>query len=133
MARWLAAPTLPNEKLAELMVGANMGAPVSKPRSASKTGSVRLKIETLTVRGANGAIAVDDAPLAVSPGEILGIAGVSGNGQRELVEALAGQRHAESGAIAVHGAALSSTRAFISHTVSPCSRRSRYATPACRT
>jgi general nucleoside transport system ATP-binding protein len=73
------------------MVGANMAAPVSKPRSASKTESIRLKIETLTVRGANGAIAVDDASLAVSPGEILGIAGVSGNGQRELVEALAGR------------------------------------------
>ena len=109
-----ATPTLPNEKLAELMVGANMGASVSKPRSASKTGSVRLKIETLTVRGANGAIVVDDASLAVSPGEILGIAGVSGNGQRELIEVLAGQRHAESGAIAVDGAALSSTRAFMS-------------------
>ena len=109
-----ATPTLPNERLAELMVGANMGAPVSKPRSASKAGGARLKIETLTVRGANGAISVDDASLTVSPGEILGIAGVSGNGQRELVEVLAGQRHAESGAVAVDGAALSSTRAFMS-------------------
>jgi simple sugar transport system ATP-binding protein len=109
-----ATATLPNEKLAELMVGANVTAPRSKPRLPSGTRNARLKIDALTVRGANGGIAVDGASLTVASGEILGIAGVSGNGQRELVEVLAGQRHAQSGAIAVDGEALSPTRAFMS-------------------
>ena len=43
--------------------------------------------------GDRGALAVRDLSLSVAPGEILGVAGVSGNGQRELVEALVGQRH----------------------------------------
>ena len=44
-----------------------------------------------------GQLAVEDLSLDVRAGEIVGVAGVSGNGQRELVEALAGQRHAEAG------------------------------------
>ena len=50
-----------------------------------------------------GAVAVRDVSLAVRGGEIVGIAGVSGNGQRELVEVLAGQREAESGEMQVAG------------------------------
>ena len=51
-----------------------------------------------------GQVAVHDVSLTVSGGEIVGIAGVSGNGQRQLVEVLAGQREAQSGSIALHGA-----------------------------
>ena len=50
-----------------------------------------------------GAIAVHDVSLTVRAGEIVGIAGVSGNGQRQLVEVLAGQRESESGEIRVAG------------------------------
>ena len=50
-----------------------------------------------------GAVAVHDVSLTVRGGEIVGIAGVSGNGQRQLVEVLAGQREAESGEIRVAG------------------------------
>ncbi len=48
-------------------------------------------------------IAVHDVSLTVRGGEIVGIAGVSGNGQRQLVEVLAGQREAESGEVRVRG------------------------------
>jgi simple sugar transport system ATP-binding protein len=62
------------------------------------------------VRNDKGTLAVDNFTLAVRPGEIVGIAGVSGNGQRELMEALSGQREAETGSIAVHGAPYRATR-----------------------
>ena len=56
-----------------------------------------LQVEELAVADNVGQLAVDGLSLDVRAGEIVGIAGVSGNGQRELVEALAGQRHAEAG------------------------------------
>jgi simple sugar transport system ATP-binding protein len=51
-----------------------------------------LVVEEASAHGAQGSIALSDASLAVYPGEILGVAGVSGNGQRELAEVLAGLR-----------------------------------------
>jgi ABC-type uncharacterized transport system ATPase subunit len=60
-----------------------------------------LEVISLHVMGDRGALAVRDLNLAVAPGEILGIAGVSGNGQRELVEALVGQRERASGQVRV--------------------------------
>ena len=50
--------------------------------------------EGLSALGDRGTLAVHDLSLQVRAGEILGVAGVSGNGQRELVEALVGQRAA---------------------------------------
>jgi simple sugar transport system ATP-binding protein len=58
-------------------------------------------------------VAVDRVSLAVRPGEIMGIAGVSGNGQRELVEALVGQRAPVAGAVRIDGAAFRATRGQI--------------------
>ena len=54
--------------------------------------AARLVVDGLVVEDDAGLVAVDHVSLAVRPGEIVGIAGVSGNGQRELVEALIGQR-----------------------------------------
>ena len=62
-----------------------------------------LDIRQLSVMGDRGTLAVRELSLQVRPGEILGIAGVSGNGQRELVEALVGQRPRTSGAVTVMG------------------------------
>lgn len=59
----------------------------------------------------NGLIAVDGVSLTVNSGEILGIAGVSGNGQKELVEVLSGQRSLVQGAISVNGEPYGATRA----------------------
>ncbi|MEO5672648.1 MAG: ABC transporter ATP-binding protein [Ramlibacter sp.] len=77
---------------------------------ASNADRPALDVRALHVMGDRGALAVRDLRLAVHPGEILGIAGVSGNGQRELVEALVGQRARASGHVAVMGQSYSARR-----------------------
>ncbi|MDA9490184.1 ABC transporter ATP-binding protein [Bradyrhizobium sp. CCBAU 11361] len=104
-----AVADLSDDALAEAMIGE----PVSKmvqhaPKSPPKPNIV-LSIKDLCVNGDNGLPAVKDLSLAVREGEIVGIAGVSGNGQLELVETLMGQRD-RSGAIAVSGAAFNGRR-----------------------
>jgi simple sugar transport system ATP-binding protein len=73
----------------------------------------RLEIRGLHVEDDGGLPAVEDFNLAVRPGEIVGIAGVSGNGQRELVQALIGQRAPSSGEIRVAGRPYAATRGEI--------------------
>lgn len=63
----------------------------------------QIKVEGLTVTDDRGLTAVLNLSLAIQPGEILGIAGVDGNGQRELAEALSGQRPVSSGMITIAG------------------------------
>jgi simple sugar transport system ATP-binding protein len=65
------------------------------------TGVPYLELRGVSALNDRGALAVRDLSLSVASGEIVGVAGVSGNGQRELVEVLAGQREAESGEIKV--------------------------------
>ncbi|MXV73256.1 ABC transporter ATP-binding protein [Candidatus Poribacteria bacterium] len=60
-----------------------------------------LQLSNLTVRGSRDEIAVSDVSMATHRGEIVGIAGVDGNGQRELAEAIMGLRHSESGTISI--------------------------------
>jgi len=81
------------------------------PRLAAPVGDVRLALAGLVVHGDRGEVAVDGVDLEVRAGEIVGIAGVSGNGQRELMEALAGQRRREAGRVSVGGRAFDATRA----------------------
>ena len=69
-----------------------------------------LDVRALHVMGDRGTLAVRDLSLSVAGGEILGIAGVSGNGQRELVEALVGQRERASGSVQVLGQAYAAKR-----------------------
>ncbi|MEX1141006.1 MAG: ABC transporter ATP-binding protein [Thermoleophilaceae bacterium] len=72
------------------------------------TANAVLVADGLVVRGASGARAVDGLSLEVRAGEILGIAGVEGNGQAELVEALAGVREIDAGALEIDGCELGS-------------------------
>ena len=88
-------------ELARLMVGREVLLRVEK--EASRVGEARLAAEGLVVLSNTGARAVDGVSLEVRAGEILGIAGVDGNGQTELAEALAGVRHAESGRVYLEG------------------------------
>jgi ABC-type uncharacterized transport system ATPase subunit len=81
------------------------------PRAARAPGPAALEIEGLTVRDDNGVAAVRGVSLRVATGEIVGVAGVSGNGQRELVEALAGQREPAAGRVRIGGAPYTPTRA----------------------
>jgi len=62
-----------------------------------------LEVHELSVHGATGHQMVRDVSFTIAPGEIFGIAGVEGNGQTELIEAIAGLRPAESGTIALGG------------------------------
>jgi simple sugar transport system ATP-binding protein len=80
-------------------------------RAAQPPGAVRLQVRGLVVHGDRGERAVDGLDVAVRAGEIVGIAGVSGNGQRELMEALTGQRAASGGTVQVSGRAYHATRA----------------------
>lgn len=95
--------------LAELMVGTEEIASIGL-RDAVVKGELRLDINHLSAASDSGAIAVNDLSLQLHSGEILGIAGVSGNGQRELVEVLSGQRSAESGEIRVCGQPYTASR-----------------------
>jgi simple sugar transport system ATP-binding protein len=89
------------EQLAELMVGR----PVELTRSVStqETGEPQLMVESLDVVGDRGNLALKDLSLRVHSGEIVGVAGVSGNGQRELAEAIFGLRPIASGTIVIGG------------------------------
>ncbi|RMH00534.1 MAG: ABC transporter ATP-binding protein [Chloroflexi bacterium] len=87
--------------LAEMMVGRKVILQVEK-QSAHPEAPV-LRVENLQVRDERGHLAVKDVSLEVRAGEILGIAGVQGNGQRELVEALTGLRPVENGRVFLNG------------------------------
>jgi simple sugar transport system ATP-binding protein len=94
------AATSPAE-LAELMVGRRVLLRVQK--DAARPGRTMLSCRNLTVRDGHGTPRVDDVSLEVRAGEIVGIAGIAGNGQSELLEALAGMRPVASGTIAFDG------------------------------
>jgi simple sugar transport system ATP-binding protein len=89
------------DDMARTMIGAQELAK-APPRSGS-FGKVRLDIQDLVALDDAGQVAVKHVSLAVRAGEIVGIAGVSGNGQRQLVEVLAGQRDAERGSVTMAG------------------------------
>src|SRR5437879_6113228 len=79
-----------------------------KPR-----GDALLHIDGVHALDDNGLTALDDLNLKVHAGEIVGIAGVSGNGQSTLVEVLAGQRPSSGGQVRVHGEPYFASRAEI--------------------
>ena len=81
------------DDMARSMIGAEEL--TAAPARVDRRGEVRLEISHLAALDDGGQPAVRDLSLAVRAGEIVGVAGVSGNGQRELVEVLAGQREAE--------------------------------------
>jgi len=101
--------------MAQLMVGTreiprSHARKMARPRDA---GAPRLVVRDLRVEDDAGRPAVDGLSLTIHGGEIVGIAGVSGNGQRELVEALIGQRAPAGGEIFVGGEPFHATRAEI--------------------
>ena len=95
------APSATEDELAAMMVGRNVQLRVSK--DAAKPGEVVLDVENLTVADETGRISVNEMSFQVRAGEILGLAGVQGNGQTELCEALLGLRPISSGHIRVGG------------------------------
>jgi simple sugar transport system ATP-binding protein len=89
------------ESLAQMMVGREVKLAPDKP--AVETGEPSLIIRDLQVVGDRGNVMVDGLDLEVHAGEILGIAGVSGNGQRELAETIGGLRGSSRGSITIAG------------------------------
>ncbi|TYC49208.1 ABC transporter ATP-binding protein [Rhodobacterales bacterium] len=89
------------EELAELMVGRSVLLRVDK-KPAEPAAPV-MEVENLTVTDSRGVVVVKDVSFSVRAGEIVGIAGVSGNGQSELLETLAGIRRATSGTLRING------------------------------
>lgn len=91
--------------LAEMMVGRHVSFKVDKKESTP--GEVVLKIDSLSVKNNRKVMGLKDFSLEVRTGEIVGIAGVEGNGQTELIEAITGLRKAESGSILIDGKEIS--------------------------
>lgn len=89
------------DTLAEMMVGREVH--LSLERTLAKPGPVMLELRNLYVSDDQEQIAVNSVSLDVHAGEIVGIAGVQGNGQTELVEAITGLRRVEAGSISLSG------------------------------
>lgn len=90
-----------NQELADMMVGRSVSFKTDK--QDAKPTDVALSIKNLVVKDARGLTAVDDLSLDIHFGEVLGIAGVDGNGQSELIQAISGLRKSESGAVSLLG------------------------------
>ena len=103
VARLNTADTTPAE-IARAMVGRDVALPTHAGDSGpGGTPTAALEIRDLRVRSSRGTVAVDGISFSVAAGEILGIAGVEGNGQTELIEAIAGLRAIESGTVSMGG------------------------------
>ena len=87
-------------ELARLMTGEEMGIEV---QDREVTGDPVLQLRAVSARNSRGVVALHDVDLTVRGGEIMGIAGVSGNGQTELAEVVTGMRPSESGTITIMG------------------------------
>ncbi|QHC67279.1 ATP-binding cassette domain-containing protein [Rathayibacter sp. VKM Ac-2759] len=96
-----ASPTASNAELASLMVGRAVELTVQK--EPARAGDEALVVSALTVRDANGQAVVDDVSFEVRRGEILAIAGVQGNGQTELAEAIMGLQERVEGSVTLDG------------------------------
>lgn len=90
-----------DEQLAELMVGRHVNFHLTKKHISE--GKTILSIKDLKVKRDNNVLAIKGLSFKIHQGEILGIAGIDGNGQDELVEALTGLRHVESGQVVIKG------------------------------
>ena len=88
--------------LTELMVGQKVELNIERP--APENPVLRLQVEHLTVKGHEGETVLEDVSFDAYGGEILGIAGISGCGQKELLESIAGLQHVEAGSKVLYDA-----------------------------
>jgi simple sugar transport system ATP-binding protein len=88
-------------QLAELMVGSAL--PVPELRESTVTDTAVLEVDGLTVLATDGRTVLDGVSFTIRAGEVLGIAGVEGNGQAELVDALMGIRAPATGVVRLRG------------------------------
>ncbi len=88
------------QSLTDMMVGRAVSLNIDRPKAEEIT--ERLRVEHLTVKDAEGVKRLKDVSFAANAGEILGIAGIAGSGQRELLEAIAGLQPLEPGSSIVY-------------------------------
>jgi len=100
MAGTCSARGVTRDDLVKMMVGRDVKPLAPMPKVAGK---VRLKVEGLRAIGDRGVEALRGVDLEIQAGEILGLAGVSGNGQRELAQCMAGLRKITAGTLAIDG------------------------------
>jgi general nucleoside transport system ATP-binding protein len=105
-----ATSALSADDMARMMIG-DQEIRAMSGRKAHDAGAPRLELAAVAADDDEGLPAVRGVSLTVRSGEIVGIAGVSGNGQSELVQVLAGQRDARAGAVRIHGEAYFARRA----------------------
>lgn len=96
--------TTPDE-LTRMMVGRDVSLATAK--DDAEQGDIRLELNEVCVAGGHGLAALENVSLAVRSHEILGVAGVAGNGQNELMEVIAGLRPVQSGRIVLDGNTIS--------------------------
>ncbi|MEU1119411.1 MULTISPECIES: ABC transporter ATP-binding protein [unclassified Streptomyces] len=90
-------------QLAELMVGSELPTPETAESTVTDRPMVQVESLKLLADGESGRALLDDISFTIHEGEVLGIAGVEGNGQTELIDALIGLKHADSGVIRMAG------------------------------
>ena len=95
------AASVTSKQLAEMMVGAELPSPSTETSTVADT--VVLEVRDLTLPAVSGRDLLSDIDLAIRSGEVLGIAGVEGNGQAELVESIMGMRTPSSGVVTLNG------------------------------
>ncbi len=99
----LAAGELDARELGRLMLGRDLSALERPSASGGERSSPLMRLRGLSAAGLGGGCGLHDVDLAVHRGEIVGVAGIDGNGQRELEEVLAGVRRMDSGSLEVDG------------------------------
>lgn len=103
-----------NAQLIEAMVGRSVSDVVRRPAPVGGATSdcpvAALRISSVSCRGDQGHLALKDIDLVVAPGELVGIAGVAGSGQRELCEVALGLRPTVSGSVTIMGSAVGTPR-----------------------
>ncbi len=97
----VAADSVTAGDLAEMMVGSELPTPETTDSTVTET--VALEVEGLTINGPDGRPVVEDLSLRIREGEVVGVAGIEGNGQTELVDAIIGTRSADAGTIKLLG------------------------------
>jgi simple sugar transport system ATP-binding protein len=87
------------QEMTNMMVGRAVTLNIDRPEPEMAYRMERIRVRNLTVRNREGVVKLDDVSFSAYTGEILGIAGISGSGQKELLEAIAGLQPVESGSI----------------------------------
>ncbi|GHC49858.1 sugar ABC transporter ATP-binding protein [Streptomyces flavofungini] len=90
-------------QLAELMVGSELPTPETAESTVTDRPMIEVEGLRLLADGESGRALLDDISFTIHEGEVLGLAGVEGNGQTELIDALIGLKHADSGVIRMSG------------------------------